>query len=76
MASKGTHVDTSLQNFNQPEPGPGDIQSRRPYQGYARIRMIAPDTNTIYHSLQSPLRAPLLRGPEPDRGVHLVAPDR
>jgi outer membrane receptor protein involved in Fe transport len=53
VASKGTHVDTSLNNFNQPEPGTGDIQSRRPYQGYARIRMIAPDTNTIYHSLQS-----------------------
>jgi outer membrane receptor protein involved in Fe transport len=53
VGSKGTHVDTSLQNFNQPEPGPGDIQSRRPYQGYARIRMIAPDTNTIYHSLQA-----------------------
>jgi len=53
VGSKGTHVDTSLQNFNQPEPGPGDIQARRPYQGYARIRMIAPDTNTIYHSLQT-----------------------
>jgi hypothetical protein len=53
VGSKGTHVDTSLQNFNQPEPGAGDIQSRRPYQGYARIRMIAPDTNTIYHSLQA-----------------------
>jgi len=53
VGSKGAHVDTSLQNFNQPEPGPGDIQARRPYQGYARIRMIAPDTNTIYHSLQT-----------------------
>lgn len=53
VATKGTHVDTSLQNFNQPVPGSGDIQSRRPYNAYARIRMIAPDTNTIYHSLQS-----------------------
>ena len=53
VGSKGTHVDTSLQNFNQPEPGPGDIQARRPYPGYARIRMIAPDTNTIFHSLQT-----------------------
>jgi len=52
VGSKGTHVDTSLNNFNQPDPGPGDIQSRRPYPQYARIRMIAPDTNTIYHSLQ------------------------
>jgi outer membrane receptor protein involved in Fe transport len=53
VGSKGTHVDTSLNNFNQPDPGPGDIQSRRPYPQYARIRMIAPDTNTIYHSLQT-----------------------
>lgn len=53
VGSKGTHVDTSLQNFNQPDPGPGPIQPRRPYPQYARIRMIAPDTNTIYHSLQS-----------------------
>src|SRR5215467_9054095 len=53
VGSKGTHVDTSLQNFNQPDPGPGDIQSRRPYPQYARIRLIAPDTNTVYHSLQT-----------------------
>jgi outer membrane receptor protein involved in Fe transport len=53
VGSKGTHVDTSLQNFNQPDPGPGPIQARRPYPQYARIRMIAPDTNTIYHSLQT-----------------------
>jgi hypothetical protein len=53
VGSKGTHVDTSLQNFNQPDPGPGPIQPRRPYPQYARIRMIAPDANTIYHSLQA-----------------------
>ncbi len=53
VGSKGTHVDTSLQNFNQPDPGSGPIQQRRPYPEYARIRMIAPDTNTIYHSLQT-----------------------
>ena len=53
VGSKGTHVDTSLNNFNQPDPGPGAIQARRPYPQYARIRMIAPDTNTVYHSLQT-----------------------
>jgi hypothetical protein len=53
VGSKVTHVDTSLNNFNSPEPGPGPIQARRPYPQYARIRMIAPDTNTIYHSLQA-----------------------
>ncbi len=53
VGSKGTHVDTSVTNFNQPEPGPGPVQDRRPYPMYARIRMIAPDTNTLYHSLQT-----------------------
>jgi len=53
VGSKGTHVDTSLNNFNQPDPGPGAIQPRRPYPQYARIRLISPDTNTVYHSLQS-----------------------
>jgi hypothetical protein len=53
VGSKGTFVDTSLNNFNSPEPGPGDIQSRRPYQGYARIRMMVADANTLYHSLQT-----------------------
>jgi len=62
VGSKGTHVDTSLNNFNQPDPGPGDIQSRRPYPQYARIRMIAPDTNTIYHSLQSRFEHRFSRG--------------
>ncbi len=62
VASKGTHVDTSLQNFNQAEPGSGDVQSRRPYQGYARIRMIAPDTNTLYHSMQTRFEHRLSKG--------------
>lgn len=62
VATKGTHVDTSLNNFNQPEPGPGDIQSRRPYPAYARIRMIAPDGNTIYHSLQARFEHRLSQG--------------
>ena len=62
VGSKGTHVDTSLNNFNQPEPGPGVIQARRPYPQYARIRMIAPDTNTVYHSLQSRFEHRFSRG--------------
>ena len=62
VGSKGTHVDTSLNNYNQPDPGPGPIQARRPYPQYARIRMIAPDTNTIYHSLQARYEHRLSRG--------------
>jgi len=62
VGSKGTHVDTSLNNYNQPDPGPGPIQARRPYPQYARIRMIAPDTNTVYHSLQARYEHRLSRG--------------
>jgi outer membrane receptor protein involved in Fe transport len=53
VGSKGTHVDTSLKNFNQPDPGPGDIQSRRPFPEFARIRMQDFGVNTIYHSMQT-----------------------
>ncbi len=62
VGSKGTFVDTSLNNFNSPAPGPGDIQARRPYQGYARIRMMAADVNTIYHSLQASYEHRFSRG--------------
>ena len=53
VASKSTNVDTSLRNFNQPEPGPGPVQERRPYPDFATIRMMASDGNGLYHSLQS-----------------------
>jgi outer membrane receptor protein involved in Fe transport len=54
VGSKGTHVDTSFRyNWNQPDPGPGDIQSRRPYPTLSRIRMQSYGSNTIYHSLQA-----------------------
>jgi hypothetical protein len=51
---KGTHVDTSFRyNWNQPDPGPGAIQPRRPYPTLSRIRMQSYGSNTIYHSLQA-----------------------
>ena len=54
VGSKGTHVDTSFRyNWNQPDPGPGDIQSRRPYPTLSRIRMQSYGSNTLYHSLQA-----------------------
>jgi hypothetical protein len=53
VASKSTNVDTSLRNFNQPEPGPGPVQERRPYPDFATIRMMVSDGNGLFHSLQS-----------------------
>ncbi|HYM11208.1 MAG TPA: TonB-dependent receptor [Bryobacterales bacterium] len=52
-ASKGTDLDTSVNNWNSPDPGPGTIQTRRPYPQYARIRMMTTDANSIYHALQT-----------------------
>ena len=53
VGSRGVHIDSSLDNYNQPLPGPGDIQSRRPYGGFARIRLQYFYGNSIYHSLQA-----------------------
>ena len=54
VGSKGTFLDTSLNNYNNPLPSllPFD-QARRLYPQYNRIRMIVADGNSIYHSLQS-----------------------
>ena len=62
VGNKGTHVDTSLQNFNQPDPGPGDIQARRPYPSFARIRMAYFGANTNYNSLQVHFERRLSKG--------------
>jgi hypothetical protein len=53
VGSKGTHVDTSYQNFNQPDPGPGNIQARRPYPTLGRIRMQGYGIDTSYNALQA-----------------------
>jgi hypothetical protein len=53
VGSRGVHIDSSLDNSNQPLPGPGVIQSRRPYPSFARIRMEYFYGNSIYHSLQA-----------------------
>lgn len=54
VGAKGTHVDTSFRyNWNQPDPGPGPIQPRRPYPNLSRIRMQSYGSNTNYHSLQA-----------------------
>src|SRR4029453_3365378 len=54
---KGGDLDTSLTNFNSPDPDPNaggiPLQSRRPYPAYGRIRMWATDGESDYHSLQT-----------------------
>jgi TonB-dependent receptor-like protein len=50
--SKGTHLQV-VTNPNQVAiPGPGDIQSRRPYSRYGPFAAIQNRGNSTYHSLQ------------------------
>jgi hypothetical protein len=55
--AKGSHLDTSLLNFNSPDPDPTasalNLQSRRPYPAFGRIRMWATDGNSNYNALQT-----------------------
>ena len=69
VGAKGSNLDTSLTNFNSPDPDPNagsiPLQSRRPYPAYGRIRMWVTDGESDYHSLQSEFKQ---RGPW---GLHL-----
>jgi len=51
VGSKGTHLIWTT-NDNQPFPGPGDIQPRRPYPLFGGIGSQASGASSVYHSLQ------------------------
>ena len=55
VGTKGSDLDTSIHYWNSPAPGPGDIQSRRPYPTYARIRILDFTGASNYNSLQEHL---------------------
>jgi hypothetical protein len=52
----GNHLDSSIQNFNSPAPDPNnltaDVQPRRPYPTFARIRYQDFDGASNYNGLQ------------------------
>ncbi len=50
-ASKGTKLIRSL-DLNQPPPGPGDVDSRRPYAGFSNIFYTGTGGNSEFQSLQ------------------------
>lgn len=51
---KGSHLDTSLQYFNSPQPGGvGAVQARRPYPTFARIRALDFTGASNYSALQA-----------------------
>lgn len=52
VANHGVHLQGS-DDFNDPTPGAGAIQGRRPYQPWGTISMQAQDQSTTYNSLQT-----------------------
>jgi len=51
VGSKGTNLQV-LRDYNQPQPGPGDIQERRPYPFYGDFASINNAGSSSYNSFQ------------------------
>ena len=54
VGSKGTHLQV-LRDYNQPQPGPGDPQERRPYPQYGNFGSITNAGSSTYNSIQMKL---------------------
>ena len=52
VGSKGTHLQVLVDHNQDPVPGPGDVQSRRPYPQWGPFTSIENHGNSSYHSLQ------------------------
>lgn len=52
VGNRGVHLNSS-NDFNDPLPGPGSIQSRRPYQPWGSITFNTQDMSQSYNSLQT-----------------------
>jgi len=61
LGSRSVHLDHSLYP-NQPLPGPGNVNARRPYQLFGQIRQIQNDGFETYHGLTAILRQHAYRG--------------
>jgi hypothetical protein len=55
LGSRSIHLDHSLY-VNQPTPGPGNVNARRPYQLFGQIRQIQNDGLETYHGLTAVFR--------------------
>ena len=55
VGTHGSDLDTSIHYWNSPTPGPGVIQSRRPYPTFARIRALDFTGASNYNALQEHL---------------------
>jgi hypothetical protein len=61
LGSKSVHLDFSLQP-NQPFPAPGNVNARRPNQGFGAIREIYNGGYATYNGLTAILRQRMSRG--------------
>ncbi len=52
VGSKGTHLQVLVDHNQDPTPGPGDVQSRRPYPQYGVFTAIENHGNSTFHSFQ------------------------
>jgi hypothetical protein len=59
--SKGTHLIRSL-DLNQPAPGPGPVDARRPYQGFSNIFYAESGADSEFQSLQFSFNRTLRKG--------------
>lgn len=55
IGTKGTHLGFLHLFANQPEPGLGPLQPRRPYPDLSIMLFTTPDSDSNYHSLQTKL---------------------
>ncbi|MCC6291083.1 MAG: TonB-dependent receptor [Bryobacterales bacterium] len=60
VGSKGTHLNRS-RDLNQPAPGPGVVDERRPSPDFGSIFFTESGGNSIYHSLQALVNRRLAR---------------
>lgn len=63
IGNKGTKIQGgNTRDINQPIPGPGPLNSRRPYPGYSTISQYSNFGSSIYHALSVELNKRLSRG--------------
>lgn len=57
VGARGSNLDSSMTNFNSPDPDPTasalNLQARRPYPAFGRIRMWVTDGESRYNSFQT-----------------------
>jgi hypothetical protein len=51
VGAAGSHL-VRKRNLNQPSPGPGPVEARRPVQGYGDILLVESEARSVYHALQ------------------------